>query len=581
MSKKANAAIHYDGENYSTSGPKLMGKGSANESFLKAFVKHSDIKDFYCFAHNRKSFDGFGDSANRYLKERKDNKNITFRWIAPDRQHQFSEPGCFYIPAPQIAQYAWTRRAYNQRDYSLCGLTHTISSEGVMGLFEDTIIAPTQEWDAIICTSHVVRKSIANVVDTYSEYMRQRFGGPKFELNIQLPVIPLGVDCEYYKATEDRKKRANALRKELKIAEDAIVFLFVGRLSMHAKAHPTPMYLALEEAAKRTGKKVVLVQSGWFDNDGQKKGFLDGAKTMSPSVMHIIVDGRKPEIRDIIYHACDVFTSLSDNIQETFGLTPLEAMAAGKPVVVTDWNGYRDTVRNGEDGITIPTLAPAPGLSFDLGQRFESRIDNYDHYIGTACQMTSVDVGKCADAYTALINSKDLRNKMGKAGQKRAEQLYDWKHIISSYQELWAELGEIRNSKVNESCKKPQGQPSHPLFNDPFTIFDSYPTAHIKDEDAVCLCGGADEKRFNTIRDLGVNSFCLLISKEDQEAIFRYLQQYDGNTVREIAANFPDEKQSLVKRYLIWFAKVGLVSIGGHNDAQKGQEEQCLEKVSG
>ena len=38
----------------------------------------------------------------------------------------------------------------------------------------------------------------------------------------------------------------------------------------------------------------------------------------------------------------DIFVSLSDNIQETFGLTPLEGMASGLPVVATDWNGYRD-----------------------------------------------------------------------------------------------------------------------------------------------------------------------------------------------------------------------------------------------
>ena len=39
--------------------------------------------------------------------------------------------------------------------------------------------------------------------------------------------------------------------------------------------------------------------------------------------------------------------SLADNIQETFGLTPVEAMAAGLPCVMSDWDGYRDTVRDG------------------------------------------------------------------------------------------------------------------------------------------------------------------------------------------------------------------------------------------
>ena len=42
-------------------------------------------------------------------------------------------------------------------------------------------------------------------------------------------------------------------------------------------------------------------------------------------------------------------------MQETFGLTPLEAMAAGLPCVVSDWNGYRDTVRLFLEG--VPTNA--------------------------------------------------------------------------------------------------------------------------------------------------------------------------------------------------------------------------------
>ena len=52
----------------------------------------------------------------------------------------------------------------------------------------------------------------------------------------------------------------------------------------------------------------------------------------------------------------DIFISLSDNFQETFGITPLEGMASGLPVVVSDWDGYRDTVRDQIDGFTIPTI---------------------------------------------------------------------------------------------------------------------------------------------------------------------------------------------------------------------------------
>ena len=40
------AAIYYHPEVYSTSGPKLMGRNAAGESFLRGFVAHSTTSEF-------------------------------------------------------------------------------------------------------------------------------------------------------------------------------------------------------------------------------------------------------------------------------------------------------------------------------------------------------------------------------------------------------------------------------------------------------------------------------------------------------------------------------------------------------
>ena len=73
-----------------------------------------------------------------------------------------------------------------------------------------------------------------------------------------------------------------------------------------------------------------------------------------------------------------MFCSLSDNIQETFGIVPIEAMAAGLPVVVSDWDGYKDTVRHGVDGFRISTCMPQAGLATDLALRHALEVDTYD-----------------------------------------------------------------------------------------------------------------------------------------------------------------------------------------------------------
>ena len=91
--------------------------------------------------------------------------------------------------------------------------------------------------------------------------------------------------------------------------------------------------------------------------------------------------------------AADVFISLVDNIQETFGITPLEAMASGLPVVVSDWDGYRHTVRDGEEGFLIPTLGgPEEGFVGDLVGEHALGFKSYQQYVSIVAQHTAVHV---------------------------------------------------------------------------------------------------------------------------------------------------------------------------------------------
>jgi glycosyltransferase involved in cell wall biosynthesis len=151
-----------------------------------------------------------------------------------------------------------------------------------------------------------------------------------------LPVIPLGIHTEDFVFTPSERQLA---RQSVGSDENALVVLFMGRLSFHAKAHPLAMYQALQSAAlaiKPSGKQVVLVECGWHANEFIEKSYAEAAALACPSVRVITLDGRKAEDRHRAWASADVFCSLSDNIQETFGIVPIEAMAAGIPVVVAD-----------------------------------------------------------------------------------------------------------------------------------------------------------------------------------------------------------------------------------------------------
>jgi glycosyltransferase involved in cell wall biosynthesis len=213
------------------------------------------------------------------------------------------------------------------------------------------LTAPVYPWDAVICTSTAVKDNVQRLLQAQVDFLRDRLKLQQVVLP-KFPVIPLGIHCADF---EHREADRVTSRSELGIAPDEIVVLFMGRLSFHAKAHPLAMYQALQKASQNSRKRVVLIECGWHANNHIQSAYTEAARVACPSVPIKILDGRLADQRALAWAAADIFCSLSDNIQETFGITPIEAMAAGLPVVVSDWDGYRDTVRDRSDGFRIPT----------------------------------------------------------------------------------------------------------------------------------------------------------------------------------------------------------------------------------
>ena len=254
------------------------------------------------------------------------------------------------------------------------------------------------------------------LIEARVDHLRHRLGATTFPLP-QLPLIPLGVHVGDFAASAESRAAA---RSAVGLGLDDVAVLFAGRLTFHAKAHPLPMFLGLQRACEASGRAVALLIFGQFPNAAIADAFRAEAALFAPSVRLVLLDGADAANGPRAWAAADIFTSLSDNIQETFGLTPVEAMAAGLPCVVSDWNGYKDTVRDGVDGFRVPTYTPAPGGGGDLADRFDVGVSDYDRYIGQVSLFTAVDVASAAEAYGRLIASPELRRTMGEAGRERA-----------------------------------------------------------------------------------------------------------------------------------------------------------------
>jgi glycosyltransferase involved in cell wall biosynthesis len=552
------AALWYISGDFDTSQhAQVLGRHAASESLLVALARYAADPELTAFAGTREAFEDFERQA-RAANGTRDN----FQWIPTGMPERLGEKGCLLLSDPALADWAWIRRHYDQRLFSLCGLTHTISSGRAMQRIADLLTAPVQSWDAVICTSNAARSVITTHLENTQDYLTRRFGAAS-PPRPQFPVIPLGIHCDAFAPTDEAKARGRAFRSELGIADDDVAVLYLGRVSYHAKAHPLPMYLALEQVARRTGRRIHLLTAGRPPNKIIADHFRAGAKASCPSLRLTWLDTHSERVRNDVRHAADIYVSLSDNIQETFGLSPVEAMAAGLPVVVSDWNGYRDTVRHGEDGFRVGTWLPPAGTGLPVARDYLAGNLTYDRYVGQVSGLTSVDLKETIDAVEALVGNADLRRRMGAAGEAHASEDLDWRIVVPRYEALWRELAE-RRAKDRESAASATGRPPSPLSPDPFAAFSVFSTHVLGRKTRVGLAPGGDLARFHQQRALDMNLLAAprLCRPEPLERAVRHCQDAGEVVVGDLVDRFaPAGEEMAFQRSLVWLAKLGVLRL--------------------
>ena len=529
-----------------------MGRNAAGESFLRGYLRHSTASELWAQVTNAQQ----GQAFSQLVRNLGDSRPVCI--IEPASLADLSQSGTVYLPGPNLGEHAWPRGAMEHTHWSLCGITHTTASAGAMEGITGLLTAPVQPWDALICTSTAVQDNVQRLLAAQQEYLQQRLGAQRFVLP-QLPMIPLGIHTSDFAFTLDQRQSA---RQQLEVGANTLVVLFAGRLSFHAKAHPLAMYQALEQAVRQTGQSVLLIECGWYANDFIQRAFADGAQQYAPSIRTITLDGRQADSRQTAWASADLFCSLSDNLQETFGLVPIEAMAAGLPLVVSDWDGYRDTVRDGIDGFCVPTLMPQPGRAEDLAQRHALGSDTYDMYCGHTCLLVAVDVEATTQAFIELFQSAELRQRMGEAGRQRAREVYDWSVIIPRYEELWAELAELRQQ---EGPELPKLKHPWPARLEPFHAYASYPTRTLSAETRLELVDADPNtawQRVQRFQQLAMVNFAHYVIPQEGEIRQVLNGLANGSqTANTLVAEIETTRQNQVLRGLVWLVKLGVLRV--------------------
>ncbi|WP_397414339.1 glycosyltransferase family 4 protein [Phenylobacterium sp.] len=461
---------------------------------------------------------------------------------------------------PELQDLAWMRRRQaGDRAYSLVGLIHTLAPPAMRQMIANTQVAPMHDWDALICTSPSVRDNVASMFEGFGEHLAQRTGGRAPSIP-RLPVIPLGVDAAGFAAKAERTGARARLRAELDLSAEDVLVLWVGRLSYYEKAFPQPMFQAMARAQVISGKRLVFAMAGWFPDAGDRNLYEAAVRAHAPEVTVRFEDGNDQARLADLWAGADIFLSLVDNIQETFGITPLEAMAAGLPVVASDWDGYRSTMRTGIEGFLIPTLGgpTGGGLGAAYVEHHAVGASSYQSYVGAIAQYTAVHVALAAEALAALAGDIDLRRRMGAAGRARVMECFDWPVVARLYHGLADELSAVRAASA-DPARMPAADP---VKSDPFRAFAHFATHALTPATRLRAADGstvAAVQALNTVQlDAGFPS--RRASIEICARAFELIAAApSGLTAREVLERFPVAERRALELGLAWMAKYGLL----------------------
>ena len=211
--------------------------------------------------------------------------------------------------------------------------------------------------------------------------------------------LPNGVDTNYFQPGE----RDAQLAEKFKISDNDKVIVFVGGLDDQHYFKGVDILLQSFSKLKSKINHIKLLIIG----DGNlKKKYIQQAHDLNISEDVIFPGWIGNSDLPKYYNLSDIFVLPSTARTESFGIVIAEAQACGLPVVVSNWPGSRETLKDGETGFLVN-----PGDVHDLTSKIEK-----------------------------LLLDDDLRKSMGEKGRVRARELYDWDKVTKKIIDVYSSL---------------------------------------------------------------------------------------------------------------------------------------------
>ncbi len=409
----------------------------ANIGFLQALVKYSNFSEFHFFvvADDCPDVDAYW---SQYLHF--NGLDVVIQvyplHLLPMCLSEY-EYSVFHCGDHYIAPLLELREAYASRLFPVTGRVHSLCQDVSLSTTRNLCLSPQKSCDALLCASDAAFQAMEKLMREVQQQLGDRHG-VTIRDHCSIEFLPLGIEPSDFPPI-----KKTLARETLELPQDAIVILYLGRIDAGNKMDLHPLIHALNEIVSEellhNSQDVVLYICG------QSSASDDYVVSLARTAGQLVIEDRvlfnfdmAPDERSTIYAAADIFVSLADNPQETFGLAPLEAMGSGLPVVLSDWDGYRDLVEHGRSGYLIPTSWGDIDALVTPTAYYEP-----ERNLLASAQAVAVDVAALSEVLMTLVADKKKRELVGVAGQCRVEKQFSWSASVGSYIALVEKLGQL------------------------------------------------------------------------------------------------------------------------------------------
>ena len=516
-----------------------------NEAFVKALLQYGMFDEYHFFFPEpaeqvfEQQFGAFIESLDKPVKYR-----VFSRFDLPVCMQEYAYEA-LHCGDPSMGKYIEVRDAVAKEAFPITGITHSLASTDYTDPYSRFYLQGAQPFDCLVCSSEAALHAVERICEHMEAFLSITLKSEKKVHRPQFQVIPLGVDDP----TEELDYDVSDMRAEHH--DKGVLILCMSRICVHSKGDLIPLMEVFSDVLKEPGcENARLLIAGAVDMEGPYLKLLaerGAALGLDENVFYRTNFLDKDRGR--ILAGADIFVSLPDNVQETFGIAPVEAMYAKLPLVIADWSGYGELIEEGEQGYLVPTYwGDADSMTkFTQGAHFETSIFHL-------AQSVAIDRKVLKARLIQLVKDSALRKKMGASAREHACERYAWPKVIAQYEAMWGRLKE--EALTSSSWNGATGEVSHmPLYS----LFKNYAKETLGAHSRLCIT----EVGKDALEKDHLNVYPTVVKWTDGKLAFDVLGFFEKHGESELGKLF--EKiplpETVILYHILWLTKHGHLEV--------------------